>query len=72
MKVVRLKMNNIWQVGPSCYILDNAIVNAKYIASSIQNAILHIFANKMRKLFREEVDNIKFCIIVNEPVDATN
>ena len=26
----------------------------------------------MRKLFREEVDNIKFCIIVNEPVDATN
>ncbi|KAF3447318.1 hypothetical protein FNV43_RR12504 [Rhamnella rubrinervis] len=47
-------------------VLDNALGNVKYIASSIQKEILHIFANKVRKLIREEVGNNKYCILVDE------
>ena len=47
-------------------VLDNALGNAKYIASSIQKEILHIFANKVRKLIREEIGNSKYCILVDE------
>jgi hypothetical protein len=32
----------------------------------MQKGILHIFANKVRKLIHEEVGNNKFCIIVDE------
>ena len=53
-------------------VLDNAPRNAKYIASSIQKEILHIFANKVRKLIREEVGNSKYCILVDEAVDEAN
>ena len=53
-------------------VLDNAPGNAKYIASSIQKEILHIFANKVRKLIREEVGNSKYCILVDEAVDEAN
>jgi hypothetical protein len=46
--------------------LHKALGNAKYIALSKQKEILHIFANKVRKLIQEEVGNNKFCIIVYE------
>jgi hypothetical protein len=43
-----------------------------YIASSIQKEILHIFANKVRKLIYEEVENRKFCIIIDEAIEVAN
>ena len=53
-------------------VLDNAPGNAKYIASSIQKEILHIFAKNVRKLIREEIGNSKYCILVDEAVDEAN
>ena len=50
-------------------VLNNAPGNAKYIASSIQKEILHIFANKVRKLLHEEIENSKYCILVDKVVD---
>jgi len=52
--------------------LNNAPRNAMYIASSIQKEILHIFANKVRKLIYEEVENRKFCIIIDEAIEVAN
>lgn len=52
--------------------LNNAPRNAMYIASSIQKEILHIFANKVRKLIYKEVGNRKFYIIVDEAIDIAN
>jgi hypothetical protein len=49
-------------------VFHKAFENAKYIALSMQKGILHIFANKVRKLIHEEVGNNKFCIIVDEIV----
>ena len=53
-------------------VLDNAPENAKYIALSIQKEILHIIANKVRKLICEEIENSKYCIFDDEVVDEAN
>ncbi|XP_042444005.1 uncharacterized protein LOC122029119 [Zingiber officinale] len=39
-------------------VLENAPKNAQYIAPEIQKEILHIMANRVRKMVREEVVNI--------------
>jgi hypothetical protein len=33
---------------------------------------MHVFANKVKKLIHGEVKTIKFCIVDDEAVDATN
>ncbi|KAF3433600.1 hypothetical protein FNV43_RR24702 [Rhamnella rubrinervis] len=53
-------------IGIKNVVFDNAPGNAKYIASSIQKEILHIYANKVRKLIRQEIGNNKYCILVDE------
>ena len=35
----------------------------------IQKEILHVFSNKVKKVIREEMDNVKFCLIVDEACD---
>ncbi|XP_042432863.1 zinc finger MYM-type protein 1-like [Zingiber officinale] len=49
--------------------LENAPKNAQYIALEIQKEILHIMANRVRKMVREEVSDKYFCILVDEAQD---
>ncbi|XP_052209257.1 uncharacterized protein LOC127812770 [Diospyros lotus] len=50
----------------------NAPQNAQYIAPSIQKEMLHIMANRVRRMIREEVGDECFCILVDEAQDASN
>lgn len=53
-------------------VLENAPQNAKYTSSKIQKELLHILANKVRNMIREEVRDAKFCILVDEALDESN
>ncbi|KAL5843061.1 hypothetical protein ACOSQ3_013664 [Xanthoceras sorbifolium] len=53
-------------------VLENAPQNAKYISPRIQKELLNILANEVRAKIREEVRDVKFCIIVDEVVDESN
>ncbi|XP_024164484.1 zinc finger MYM-type protein 1-like [Rosa chinensis] len=53
-------------------VLENAPGNAKYISPEIQRQIANILANKVRTKIREEVGDAKFCILVDEAVEASN
>ena len=46
--------------------MKNTPQNAKYTSPKIQKEILHIFANKVRNVIREEIGDAKFCILVDE------
>ncbi|XP_075524471.1 uncharacterized protein LOC142556855 [Primulina tabacum] len=52
-------------------VLENAPKNAQYIASEIQKEILHIMANRVRQMVREEVGDKYFCILVDEARDIS-
>ncbi|XP_052189870.1 uncharacterized protein LOC127799688 [Diospyros lotus] len=54
------------------FIEMNAPQNAQYIAPSIQKEMLHIMANRVRRMIREEVRDEYFCILVDEAQDASN
>ncbi|XP_073057293.1 uncharacterized protein [Primulina eburnea] len=47
-------------------VLENAPKNAQYIAPEIQKEILHIMANRVRQMVRDEVGDKYFCILVDE------
>ncbi|XP_057515035.1 uncharacterized protein LOC130796692 [Actinidia eriantha] len=53
-------------------VLEKAPKNAKYTSPMIQKEILHILANKVRNIIREEIGNAKFCILVDEAKDVAN
>ncbi|XP_052203981.1 uncharacterized protein LOC127809259 [Diospyros lotus] len=53
-------------------VLDNAPKNAQYIAPNIQKDILHIMANRVRQMIREDVGDERFCILVNEAKYESN
>ncbi|XP_052185172.1 uncharacterized protein LOC127796813 [Diospyros lotus] len=53
-------------------ILDNASKNAQYIAPNIHKDILHIMANRVRQMIREDVGDERFCILVDEAKDESN
>ncbi|XP_052203196.1 uncharacterized protein LOC127808670 [Diospyros lotus] len=53
-------------------ILDNAPKNAQYIAPNIQKDILHIMANRVRQMIREDVGDERFCIFMDEAKDESN
>ncbi|XP_059654658.1 uncharacterized protein LOC132301427 [Cornus florida] len=55
----------------SSVILDNAPQNAQYIAPSIQKEILHILANRVRKMIYDEIAGGKYCILVDEAQDES-
>ena len=50
-------------------VLDKAPGNATYTSPKIQKEILHIFAEKVRNAIQEEINDAKFCIIVDESRD---
>ncbi|XP_042380230.1 zinc finger MYM-type protein 1-like [Zingiber officinale] len=52
-------------------VLENAPKNAQYIAPEIQKDILHIMANIVQQMVREEVEDKFFCIIVDEARDIS-
>ena len=52
-------------------VLENAPKNAQYIALEIRKEILHIMANKVRQMIREEVGDRYFCILVDEAQDIS-
>ncbi|XP_059650464.1 uncharacterized protein LOC132296270 [Cornus florida] len=56
----------------SSVILDNAPQNAQYIAPSIQKEVLHILANRVRKMICDEIAGGKYCILVDEAQDESN
>jgi hypothetical protein len=47
-------------------VLENAPQNAKYTSNYVQKDILYVLAKRVRDAIREEIDNSKFCIIINE------
>ncbi|XP_028075302.1 uncharacterized protein LOC114277602 [Camellia sinensis] len=47
-------------------VLHKAPQNASYYLHRIQKEILNIFFDKIQRFIREEIDEAKFCIIVNE------
>ncbi|XP_075499845.1 uncharacterized protein LOC142538407 [Primulina tabacum] len=52
-------------------VLENAPKNAQYIAPEIQKEILHIMANRVRQMVREEVGDKYLCILVDEARDIS-
>ncbi|XP_021803306.1 zinc finger MYM-type protein 1-like, partial [Prunus avium] len=51
-------------------VLKNAPFNAQYISHKIQKEILNIFANKVRKMIRDEIgEDGNFCILIDEALD---
>ncbi|XP_042387972.1 zinc finger MYM-type protein 1-like [Zingiber officinale] len=52
-------------------VLENAPKNTQYIAPEIQKDILHIMANRVRQMVREEVGDKFFCILVDEARDIS-
>nr|XP_011470629.1 PREDICTED: uncharacterized protein LOC105353298 [Fragaria vesca subsp. vesca] len=53
-------------------VFDNAHGNAKYTSPLIQKQIANILGNKVREKIRDEVGLAKFCILVDEVVDASS
>nr|XP_004305536.2 PREDICTED: zinc finger MYM-type protein 1-like [Fragaria vesca subsp. vesca] len=51
-------------------VLENAPGNAKYTSPPVQKELLNILGNRVRQMIREEVGDAKFCILVDEAVDA--
>ena len=50
-------------------VLDNTPQNASYVSSEIQKEILFIFTSKVQNFILDEIDDAKFCIIVDESRD---
>ncbi|XP_073119737.1 uncharacterized protein [Henckelia pumila] len=53
-------------------VLSKAAKNAKYIAPSIQQEILKIIADLVRSKIRDEIEDAKFCILVDEATDESH
>ncbi|XP_074337011.1 uncharacterized protein LOC141674187 [Apium graveolens] len=52
-------------------ILDKAPKNAKYTSPKIQKELLHVFARKVNDLICDEIDDAKYCLIVDESRDIS-
>jgi AAA+ ATPase superfamily predicted ATPase len=52
-------------------VLENAPRNAKYTSRHVQKDILHVLAKRVQNAIREEIDNSKFCIIIDEARDES-
>ncbi|XP_074347137.1 uncharacterized protein LOC141685964 [Apium graveolens] len=51
--------------------LDKAPKNAKYTSPKIQKELLHVFASKVQDLICDEIDDAKYCLIVDESRDIS-
>ncbi|KAL4620507.1 hypothetical protein ACB092_06G159400 [Castanea dentata] len=52
-------------------VLENAYKSATYTSPTIQKEILHVIASKVRSKIREDIEDSKFCIIVDESCDES-
>ncbi|GMI77977.1 hypothetical protein like AT1G19260 [Hibiscus trionum] len=52
-------------------VLENAPKHAKYVSPLIQKEILHVIANKVRNKIREDIGDLRFCIIVDKARDES-
>lgn len=52
-------------------VLENAHKTTKYTSHTIQNEILHVLESKVRNKIREDIEDSKFCIIVDETHDES-
>ncbi|XP_074327244.1 uncharacterized protein LOC141665160 [Apium graveolens] len=52
-------------------ILDKVPKNAKYTSPKIQKELLHVFARKVQDLICDEIDDTKYCLIVDESRDIS-
>ncbi|XP_028105826.1 zinc finger MYM-type protein 1-like, partial [Camellia sinensis] len=52
-------------------VLENAPQNASYHSHGIQKQILNIFSDKIQRFIREEINDGKFCILVDESEDES-
>ncbi|XP_050289748.1 uncharacterized protein LOC126727891 [Quercus robur] len=52
-------------------IIEKAPKNATYTSPRIQKEILHVFSAKVKKAIREEIGDVKFCIMVDEARDES-
>ncbi|KAL6504758.1 hypothetical protein OROHE_023516 [Orobanche hederae] len=51
--------------------MGNAPGNATYTSPLIQEQVLHLLADSVRKQIRKEIGNAKFCILVDEAQDSS-
>ncbi|XP_063938086.1 uncharacterized protein LOC135147947 [Daucus carota subsp. sativus] len=66
-----IKLMGRMNVDISNIVLENAPKNAMYIAPTIQKDIQYILASKVRKKICDEIGRFKFCILVDEAIDAS-
>ncbi|KAL0003158.1 hypothetical protein SO802_016939 [Lithocarpus litseifolius] len=52
-------------------IIEKPPKNATYTSPRIQKEILHVFLAKVKKDIREEIGDVKFCIMVDEARDES-
>ncbi|XP_052301255.1 uncharacterized protein LOC18095180 [Populus trichocarpa] len=57
------------QIG--ALVLGNAPQNAKYTSHQIQKEIMHVFARNVQSSIRHEIDDARFCLIVDEARDES-
>ena len=67
-----VKLMGRMNVDISNVVLEKAPKNAMYTSPKVQKDILHILASKIRKKIREEIGDSKFCILVDEAIDASH
>ena len=66
-----IKFSSTFNDKVASVILENAPQNAKYTSPTIQKEILHILASNVRNAIHEEIEDAKFCILVDEAWDES-
>jgi hypothetical protein len=61
-----IKLMSAYNEDVAKVVLENALGNAKYTSHHVQKDILHVLAKRVQDTIREEIDNSKFGIIVDE------
>jgi Ulp1 family protease len=64
-----IKLMSIYNEDVAKVVLENATRNAKYTSRHVQKDILYVLAKRVQNAIREEIDNSKFCIIIDEARD---
>ncbi|XP_029154603.1 uncharacterized protein [Arachis hypogaea] len=66
-----LKLLASYNKEEDAVVLENASQNTIYTSPFIQKKILHVFARKVQNKIRNEIGNVKFCLIVDEARDES-
>jgi hypothetical protein len=66
-----IKLISVYNEDVVKVVLKNAQRNAKYTSHHVQKDILHVLTKRVRDVICKEIDNSKFCIIVDEAQDKS-